>query len=429
MNRVSRSSLRAAAVAVPTVIVAVVAACTSTPDPRPGVATGPTNTSPPPTSSPTGGGSVDADVPDAAVDCGPAPASSGPFDKPALLGAAAACASWHACAFQNAAVALRNSVHEGDDVPDDGARAAVRAAWRTAMEAWSGLELFQFGPIASKTTDKYHGRGLRSFVHPWPATNRCQVETQIATKGYVTNGFDLVVPGGRGLFAVEYVFFHPGVDTACLPNAEASKIWATLSADDLVRAKVGYARAVGDDVAALAASMANVWAADGENFGAKLLAHDGYGSEQETLNVVAWSLLYVEKEIKDWKLGGRAGVASSAPDSETPFAGVEIENVRANLRAFRRLFQGCGDGGEGIGFDDWLTATGATVLATDMLAALDRAEAAAATFPPFAQATTEQFSAFYSEIKPLSDLLKNSFFGSGSPLNLKLPASAASDTD
>lgn len=428
MNRGSRFSLRALAVTAPTVVVAVVA-CTSTPDPRPGVATGPTNTSPPPTSTPTGGGSVDADVPDAAVDCGPAPAASGTFDRPALLGAAATCAAWHACTFQNAIIALRQSAHEGGDSPNDDARAAVRAAWRTAMDAWSGLELFQFGPIASKTTDKYHGRGLRSFVHPWPATNRCQVETQIATKGYATDGFDLVVPGGRGLFAVEYVFFHPGVDTACLPNAEASKIWATLSADDLVRAKVSYARAVSDDLAARAAEITNVWASDGENFGAKLLAHEGYGSEQETLNVVAWSLLYVEKEVKDWKLAGRAGVAASAPDSETPFAGIEIDNVRTNLRAFRRLFQGCGDGGEGIGFDDWLTATGASTLATDMLAALDGAEAAAAAFPPFAQATTEQFSAFYGAIKPLSDLLKNSFFGSGSPLNLKLPASAASDTD
>jgi hypothetical protein len=53
----------------------------------------------------------------------------------------------------------------------------------------------------------------------------------------------------------------------------------------------------------------------------------------------------------------------------------------------------------------------------------------ASQFRSFGSATQEQFVALYDAIKPLGDLLKTSFFGSASPLNLKLPASAASDTD
>ena len=172
-----------------------------------------------------------------------------------------------------------------------------------------------------------------------------------------------------------------------------------------------------------------MWLPEGENFKAKLLAFDGYGSEQETLNVVAWSLFYVEDDVKDQKLGSLAGAQARAYVPETPFAGREIENIRTNLRAFRSLFQGCGADGAGVGFDDWLVAAGQAQLSNEILAGLAQAQAAADAFPAFAQASTPQFLELYNALKPLTDLLKTRFFGSASPLNLKLPASAASDTD
>ena len=57
------------------------------------------------------------------------------------------------------------------------------------------------------------------------------------------------------------------------------------------------------------------------------------------------------------------------------------------------------------------------------------AEAAADAFPAFEQATPEQFRSFYETVRVLTTLLKTNLFGSASPLNLRLPASAASDTD
>ena len=67
-----------------------------------------------------------------------------------------------------------------------------------------------------------------------------------------------------------------------------------------------------------------MWLPSGENFKAKLLAADGYGSEQEALNVVAWSLLYPELEVKDLKLGSYAGFQTAAPIPESPFARLDI---------------------------------------------------------------------------------------------------------
>jgi predicted lipoprotein len=420
-----RSAL-VALVAAAAALTAAVVACTTT-DPRAGTKNGASSGSTSSGGSSSGG--LDAALPDGALECGAMPGAAAPFTKAALLEAAAACASWHACNFQNAAAALRTSVGDHAAAPADQAkREAARAAWKTAMNEQSKMELFQFGPAGSRAVDKYHGRGLRTFAHPWPDLNRCQVETQVTSKDY-QKGWDFVLPNSRGLFAVEYALFYPGTDIACLPNSTAAQTWATLSPEQLVSAKNDYAVAVTDNIAAVAAEVRNVWLPDGENFTAKLTAFDGYGSEQETLNVVAWSLFYPEKEIKDLKLAARAGIATSTPNPETPFALVEIENIRTNLRTWRALFQGCSADGTGVGFDDWLIQAGHRQLANDLLAAVAQAQTAADAFPAFGAATQEQFLALYQAIKPLSDLLKTSLFGSSSPLNLKLPASAASDTD
>ena len=118
-----------------------------------------------------------------------------------------------------------------------------------------------------------------------------------------------------------------------------------------------------------------------------------------------------------------------APIPESPFARLDIENVRANLRGFRSLFMGCGPEGEGLGFDDWLVAVGDAALARDVASLFATALAAADAFPPFQQATEAQFIEFYLKVRPLANLLKTNFFGSASSVNLKLPAGAASDTD
>jgi predicted lipoprotein len=404
---------------------AVAAACTSTIDPGgEGASSGSASSS-----SGASSGGIDAEAPAGPIECGPAPGVAAPFTKQALLEAASDCAAWHACTFLNAATALRSKVRDHAASPSDDGLAAVRDAWKAAMNEWSKMELFQFGPVGSATIDKYHGRGLRSFVHPWPQVSRCEVEKQVATKEWQQQGIGKVALNGRGLFALEYLFFYEGSDTVCLPASPAGKAWSALAPADLAKAKSDYATAVADNVVAVALEIRNVWLSEGENFKAKLLAFEGYGTEQEALNVVATPLYYVENEIKDLKLASLAGVQATPPNPETPFALVEIENIRTNLRAFGSLFQGCSDDGTGVGFDDWLTAVGHAQLSDQILAALANARAAADAFPAFSQASPERFRELYAAIKGLTDLLKTHLFGSASPLNLRLPSGVPSDTD
>lgn len=405
----------------------VAAACHTTPDPRPGLAYKPPVNEP--LLPPADAGVADAaGLPRGPLSCGDAPTSQAAFSKNAMLAAVAECAAWHTCMFENSAHVLKSSIDAASSDASDGKRATAQLAYRLAMDAWSKMELFQFGPMARQASDKYYGRGIRTYVHPWPDTSRCQVETQVALKGY-QKGFDLVFPSGRGLFAVEYLLHYPGQDSACSPSSTAGTAWSGLSGDAIVQAKRDYAKAVAADVLGHAQSLSRVWSPSGENFKAKLLSYEGYGSEQETLNVVAWSMLYVEKEVKDLKLGSLAGVQTSPPNLETPYAQIDIENIRSNLRAFQSLYQGCGPSGAGLGFDDWLKAAGHAELAAEVDAQLQIAIAAADAFPAFYNATESEFADFYGKVRQLTTLLKTRVFGSASPLNLKLPASAASDTD
>jgi predicted lipoprotein len=380
------------------------------------------------------GGTGTVVEPDPGEECGPAPTATPTFTRAALREAAADCTIWQYCHVANATTALRDAVTALRDDSSDAARERAQQAWRSAMQRWSVAELFQFGPAGSRVEsagrDPVHGQGIRDFVYAWPVVGRCRVEEQIIGRGY-EKSWSQVQISGRGLFGLEYLLFYGGVDHGCSPNSATGKGWAALDEAGLASAKLAYADALANDVFEQVHGLREAWSPDGGNFRQTLIDATGYENEQQALNVLAWSLLYIEKEVKDWKVGIPAGVTLTSPVSqaEGTFSLSASESIRENLRGFRALFQGCGEHGEGLGFDDWLNDVGQNQLATDMLSALDGAQAAADAFPPLHTATKPELEAFYQQLRALTSLLKADFFGAGSTLNLKLPAGVASDTD
>lgn len=303
------------------------------------------------------------------------------------------------------------------------------------MARLQNVELFQFGPYASRAEsagrDIYQGQAIRDQIYSWPVTARCRVEEQVATERYKTQGFANVFISARGLYGLEYLLFYPGSDSACAANTPTAKAFAEFDATELDTRKLDYAVALSADVQAQTTALLRAWNPDDGNFRQTFVSASGYPDSQEALNILAWALVYVERELKDWKLGIPAGYTLTHPvtESETPYAHVGSDNIRENLAGFQRLFQGCGENGEGLGFDDWLIDAGHPELATEMVNALAGARAAAETFPRLDTATPEQLEAMYRAVKALTDPLKTDLFGAGSPLNLKLPAGVASDTD
>jgi hypothetical protein len=240
-----------------------------------------------------------------------------------------------------------------------------------------------------------------------------------------------VLVAGRGMFALDYLLYYPGSDTACPASSSTGQKWPALSEDDIATGKLDYASAVADDILLQARTLRAAWALDGGNFGPLFIDATGYPSEQEAMKVLAWALLYLEREVKDWKLGVPSGHTATAPVSvaEAAFSGHKIGPIRQNLRGFRGLFQGCGPDGEGLGFDDWLTEAGHPDLATEIIAAYSDAQAVADGSLELDTLSPAQLEALYQAVKRLTDLLKNDLFGAGSPLGLTLPPGLEGDTD
>ncbi|WP_438023219.1 imelysin family protein [Sorangium sp. So ce233] len=381
-----------------------------------------------------GGEPVGGDV------CAPVPVDGGPFSKAKLLAAAADCALNRACEFEAQARALNERASAFARDPGEPSAAAARGAWLAAMRVWQEAEVFRFGPAASSTQPG--GQDLRDQIYAWPLVNRCKVEEQIVSRAYAQPSFSSSLINARGLAAFEYLVFYGGADNACsqFSPINASGTWAALGAGDLAQRKADYAAAAAADVLARAGALARAWAPEAGSFREKLTqAGRGspvYATEQDALNAVSDAMFYIEKELKDWKLGRPLGFTEdcttpTCPEAlESRFAQASTAHLRANLSGFRRLFQGCGEGGQGVGFDDWLREVGSADLADRMLAALSGAQAAVDSLDvPIEQALATdraRVEAVYTAVKALTDLLKTEFV---TTLNLELPQSSEGDND
>jgi hypothetical protein len=183
------------------------------------------------------------------------------------------------------------------------------------------------------------------------------------------------------------------------------------------------------------------WLPTGGNFVASVSqagnGSDIFATEQAALNAVSHALFYVEKEVKDYKLGWPLGLVAectsgSCPGaSELPYSGQSGPSIAQNLKGFRLLFEGCGANYSGFGFDDWLRAADPEGdLAERMLSRLDSADNAVASLPrlledAFYDAPDEAL-AVHAAVKTVTDLLKTEFV---TVLNLDLPMTAEGDND
>jgi predicted lipoprotein len=362
-----------------------------------------------------------------------------PFSKAALLAAVADCAIDRYREFRDLAAQLEQKARAAAPIGAGPELTAVREAWLLTMKKWQEVELFRFGPMARSIDPG--GKDLRDQIYGWPLVSRCGVEERMVIKAYENADFGTSLINVRGLAAFEYAAFYEGADNACsefsIINAHGT--WAALGAGEIARRKAGYAAALGRDVLAHASDVVEQWSPSGGNFRAELVGAGQqsatYPSEQKALNAVSDALFYIEQEAKDWKLARPLGLTDCAtptcPEAlESPYARQSTGHLRSNLAGFRLIFQGCGPGNGGFGFDDWLRAVGASELADNMLGALKGAEDAVDSMdPPLEQALVTdpaKVMAVHTAFKALTDLLKVDFV---TTLNLELPRSTQGDND
>jgi predicted lipoprotein len=337
-------------------------------------------------------------------------------------------------------VALDEAAKANLAAPTDDTARAVQDAWQAANASWQVAEIFRFGPAARSADQDPGAQEIRDQIYAWRFGGRCPVETALVDKLYASTGFGASLISNRGLGAAEYLLFYPGFDTQCPDYSAINKngTWAALGVTEIATRKRAYAAAVAADVLKNSQKLLRAWDPAGGNF-RKQLTEPGsgsvYPSEQAALNAVWNGIFYIEKEVKDYKLGIPLGLSECAvglcPESlESRFANASTANIRQNYLGFRRLFQGCGGNYTGLGFDDWLDAIGASGLRTRMMAALDGAQQAldALDAPLEISITqdTERVADVYRALKRLTDLMKSEFV---TVLDLELPAGAGSDND
>ena len=369
------------------------------------------------------------------------PIETPPFTKLGLLQAAASCALDHYRAFETRAVALAEAAQAAADGGGTSLGDA-RSAWLAANQSWQRAELFRVGPAAASTDPG--GQNMRDQIYFFPYTNRCLINQGILDQTYTDT--PALSATARGMSALEYLLFYDGPDNACSPSFTINTrgTWAALSSEELARRRAAYAAAVAADVVERVRALIAAWEPDHGNFEAKLTEPGKNGSpfptDQDALNALSNAIFYVEQEVKDWKLGTPLGIAvectnmatgGNCPEAvETLYARVSKENIRENLTGLREIFQGCGPGFSGLGFDDWLGAIGAEDLATRMLDAISAAESATDGLDvPLEDGVVSEpakVRTVHAGVKMFTDLLKGEFV---SLLNLDVPMSSLGDND
>jgi predicted lipoprotein len=334
------------------------------------------------------------------------------------------------------------AVAAADGSPATAEKQAAQSAWRTAMESWQAVEVMQVGPAGSANM-VMGGLGLRDEIDSWPTINPCRVDQETVSGDYLDADFfsDELV-NTRGLDAVEYILFDEGDDNACAAGVDinAEGTWdALVASGDLAARRAAYAAGAAADVAAHAAELRDAWEPTLGNFAGQLsnagLSGSQFATAHDAVNDVFAALFYLELRVKDRKLAAPAGISPDCSDATCPelleslWANASKEHILGNLRAAERTFLGGGDS-SGVGFDDFLSALGASDLAATMLADLRAAIAATEAVPgTFAEALEddpESVRGVHAALKLFTDNLKSQFV---TVLNLEIPREGAGDND
>lgn len=314
---------------------------------------------------------------------------------------------------------------------------AARAAWGVAVDAWEHADEIRVGPA------EMNNSALRDRIYAWPALAPCDIDRDVVAYRNDPGSYDITTKLGRqkSLTTIEFLL-HPPTDTHnCLTEPAG---WAALGADlPLARCRLAHALAV--DVAAATSELHTAWRGDGGNYagelaGAGTSSSSLPGGAHEAVNLVTNSFFYVDRIVKDMKLGEAAGIvlnnvcgSMNEPcirEVELRYADRATFAVRANLVALRQAVTGTTPTSDGPGFDDFLVEVGHPELATAMVTDLDAAIAKANALPDsFIGALATDYASVvgtHGALKTFTNNLKSQFL---TVLALDIPDDVASDND
>lgn len=343
---------------------------------------------------------------------------------------------------QNAAIDTYCTALIADAANAQSERTDAQQHWRSLAQLWQQAELMQLGPLAA------NHNALRNNIYSWPVVSSCGVDQDVVyfEQGNI-NGTSYQInqrtDTRRGVDVLEYLLFNDNLDHSCSGNTGPLGDWNIRTNAERLVARCHFALEVAGDLKNNADTLVNSWQGD-DGFAAKLKAAGQTGSDFESalkgVNAVSDAMFYIDSVTKDAKLAKPMGLFENScadavcpDDVEAKLSAHSIDNILANLLGLSKLFYGSVDGmesSEGVGFDDFLKAVGDEQTAQRIAAGLTAARLMAAQLDkPLAELLIEdpaKVEALHSEIKSVTDAMKNEFINS---LALELPQTSAGDND
>jgi uncharacterized protein len=312
----------------------------------------------------------------------------------------------------------------------------ARTAWGAAVDAWERADTVRVGPA-----DMDNG-ALRDRIYAWPSLAPCDIDRDVLTHWNTPGSYDLSTKLGRqrSLTTIEFLLYPPSNDHNCAVEPSG---WTALQ-PDLPRARCRLAHTLAVDVAAAASELHTAWRADGGDYVGQLAragtADSSLPSAHEAVNLVSNSFFYIDRVVKDMKLGEAAGIVMGNAcgtinepcirEVELRYADRATFAIRVNLATLRDAVTGMTATSQGPGFDDFLDAIGHPELAASMTSDLDTALAKATALPDsFLAALSTSYSSVvdtHTAIKQFTNDLKSQFL---TVLALDIPDDVASDND
>ena len=225
--------------------------------------------------------------------------------------------------------------------------------WKTVMVTIQQAEPHAVGPIA--VNDDYLRNRIHSFANADLQT--CSVDQAVIKQSDAN--FDLSTRSNnqKGFGAIEYLLFDTTLTSQCSANYDNAATWNALGDTEKKSQRCTYAKALAADADTAATSVLNKWQASGENYRAEFIDEASSGNNLQALTDVL--LIHIDKEAKDRKMQEALGISGCTSDEcrariESPYSKTSLENVKNNMIGFLNVY----NGGEGVGFDNYLSDMG-----------------------------------------------------------------------
>ena len=282
--------------------------------------------------------------------------------------------------------------------------AAARRDWLAISDKVQASELHVIGPAFE------NGGSLQFRLNSYMAgpLSTCGVDG-IAAQVEDGINIDERSLNQRGIGALEYLLFNDNLDHSCPPQAAATAQWNTLDERTRASQRCQAAQLIAGDMSAAAATLVDKWAPTAQDYRAVFLSEERVG---ESLQETTDAMFYLEEGAKDAKLGNPLGIvvacsALTCPEQiESPYSVTSLDNIIANVKAFRRIFIS----NDETGFDAHLTAEGFPEVAERFI---NNLEASITYAESIEQSVTEQVAAIATEAEETT--CSNAFANPDSP--------------